>query len=90
MGTGFRDQMLAAAKADLKTNVFDRRIEHLATQNEAARRLMQVEGVGPMTATAIVATIGEGHAFQQPAAVLVDAFGRRERGEITGHGQHGT
>src|SRR5439155_124241 len=43
---------------------YDHRIEQLAKQNEATRRLMQVEGVGPITATAIVATIGNGHAFQ--------------------------
>ncbi len=43
---------------------YARRIEQLAKQNDAARRLMQVEGVGPITATAVVATIGEGHAFQ--------------------------
>jgi transposase len=49
---------------DRRITEYDRRIEQLATQNEAARRLMQVDGVGPMTATAIVATIGEGHAFQ--------------------------
>lgn len=42
----------------------DHRMKQRATQNKAARRLMQVEGVGPMTATAIVATVGEGHAFQ--------------------------
>jgi transposase len=41
---------------------YDRRIEQLAKQNEAATRLMQVEGVGPIRATAVVATIGEGHA----------------------------
>src|SRR5438876_938722 len=39
----------------------DHRIEHLAKQNDATRRLMQVEGVGPITATAVLATIGEGH-----------------------------
>jgi transposase len=38
-------------------------VEQLAQQNEATRRLMQVEGGGPITATAVVATIGEGHAF---------------------------
>ena len=43
---------------------YDRRSEQLAKQNEAACRLMQVEGVGPITATAVVATLGEGHAFQ--------------------------
>ena len=48
---------------DRRITEYDRRIEQLAKQNEAARRLMQVEGVGPITATAIVATIGDGHAF---------------------------
>jgi transposase len=48
---------------DRRITEYDHRIEQLATQNEAATRLMQVAGVGPMTATAIVATIGEGHAF---------------------------
>jgi len=48
---------------DRRITDYDHRLEQLATQHEAARRLMQVEGVGPMTATAIVATVGEGHAF---------------------------
>ena len=49
---------------DRRITDYDHRIEQLAKQNDAAKRLMQVEGVGPMTATAIVATVGEGHAFQ--------------------------
>lgn len=49
---------------DRRMTDYDHRIEQLAKQNDAAKRLMQVEGVGPMTATAIVATVGEGHAFQ--------------------------
>ena len=49
---------------DRRMTEYDHRIEQLAKQDEAARRLMQVEGVGPMTATALVATVGEGHAFQ--------------------------
>lgn len=49
---------------DRRITEYDHRIDQLATQNEAARRLMKVEGVGPMTATAIVARIGEGTAFQ--------------------------
>ncbi len=48
---------------DRRVTDYDHRLEQRATQNEAVRRLMQVEGVGPMTATAIVATVGEGHAF---------------------------
>ena len=49
---------------DRRIAEYDRRIEQLARQNEAACRLMQVEGVGPITATAVVATRGEGHAVQ--------------------------
>src|SRR5689334_52086 len=37
----------------------DRQIAQVAKQSEAAKRLMAVEGVGPITATAVVATIGE-------------------------------
>jgi transposase len=40
----------------------DRRIGQLARQSEAAPRLMPLEGVGAATATAMVATIGEGKA----------------------------
>lgn len=49
---------------DRRMGDYDHRIEQVAKQHEAARRLMQVEGVGPITATAVVATIGDGHAFQ--------------------------
>jgi transposase len=35
----------------------------VARQQEAAQRLMQVEGVGPITATALVATVGNATAF---------------------------
>jgi len=41
----------------------DRQIAQVARQNEAAKRLMRVEGVGPITATAIVATVGNAKAF---------------------------
>jgi transposase len=80
---------------DRRIAAYDHRIKQLATQNEAARRLMQVEGVGPMTATAIVATVGEGHAFQhgrQFAAWLGlvpkqhSTGGKTMLGRITKHG----
>jgi transposase len=41
----------------------DRQIAQVARQHDAAKRLMQVEGVGPMTAMAIVATVGDAKAF---------------------------
>jgi transposase len=42
----------------------DRQIAQMARQHEAAKRLMRVEGVGPITATALVATVGDAKAFQ--------------------------
>jgi transposase len=80
---------------DRRIGEYDHRVEQLAKQNEAARRLMQVEGVGPITATAIVATIGNGHAFQhgrQFAAWLGlvpkqhSTGGKAVLGRITKHG----
>jgi transposase len=41
----------------------DRQIAQVARQSEAAKRLMRVEGVGPITATAVVATVGDAKAF---------------------------
>jgi transposase len=50
-------------EVDRRIADYDHRGEQLAKQHEATRRLMQVEGVGPITATAIVATSGTGAAF---------------------------
>jgi transposase len=80
---------------DRRITEYDHRVEQLAKQNEATRRLMQVEGVGPITATAIVATIGTGAAFQhgrQFAAWLgvvpkqPSTGGKTVLGRITKHG----
>ena len=38
-------------------------VEKIAQQNEACRRLVAMPGVGPVTATEIIATIGNGAAF---------------------------
>lgn len=42
----------------------DRKITALARQSEAAQRLMAIEGVGPITATALVASVGNAQAFK--------------------------
>jgi transposase len=49
---------------DQRVLAYDRRITQLAKQSDAAQRLMQVEGVGAVTATAIVATVGNGTVFK--------------------------
>ena len=80
---------------DRRITDYDHRMEQLAKQNEATCRLMQVEGVGPITATAVVATIGHGQAFQhgrQFAAWLGlvpkqhSTGGKTVLGRITKHG----
>lgn len=42
----------------------DRQIAQVARQKEAAKRRRRVEGVGPLTAPALVATVGDAKAFQ--------------------------
>ena len=40
-------------------------LQKLAKEDEASRRLQTIEGIGPLTATAIVAKIGNGSEFQK-------------------------
>lgn len=42
---------------------YDRQLHHLAQAMPEARRLMQMPGVGPITATALVASAGDIHQF---------------------------
>lgn len=92
VGTELRERLV---ELDRRITDYDHRIEQLAKQDEAARRLMQVEGVGPITATALVATLGDGHAFEhgrQFAAWLGlvptqhSTGGKTVLGRITKHG----
>lgn len=51
----------------------DKAIEKLARSNEVAKRLQQLRGVGPIVATALVATVGDGGQYnkgRQMAAAL--------------------
>jgi transposase len=42
---------------------YDLKIREIALQSEPARRLMQLEAIGPQTATALVASMGDPHVF---------------------------
>jgi transposase len=55
------DRLLAL---DERILAYDRKIDALAKQSEPARRLMAIEGIGPVTATALVASVGEARAFK--------------------------
>ena len=59
--------------ADDRVLELDRAIERLANNNEVTRRLQQLRGVGPMVATALVATVGTAeqyHKGRQMAAAI--------------------
>jgi len=49
---------------DARVSAYDRKIRALAEASEPARRLMQVEAIGPQTATALVASMGDPHVFK--------------------------
>jgi transposase len=55
------ERMLAQ---DRKAQEYERRISQLAKQDAAASRLMQIEGVGPITASALVASVGNARLFR--------------------------
>lgn len=48
---------------DVRVAHYDRRIEMLSREMNAAKRLMAIAGIGPVTATALVATVGDAKVF---------------------------
>lgn len=60
----FAELQTKLSDLDQQVSEHDRRIDRLASQSEAAQRLMQLDGIGAMTATAIVASVGNGHCFK--------------------------
>lgn len=61
-------RLLCGLWRDLKTlderiEELDREIEQIARQDPAAMRLQQVRGIGPLTATALLATVGDASQF---------------------------
>src|SRR5206468_4507322 len=74
---------------------YERRIAVLARASEPVQRLMKIEGVGPVTATAIVASVGNAAVFKnggQFAAWLGltprqhSTGGKQRLGAMTKHG----
>ena len=57
------DLLSEVHRLDERIAQYDRHIEQIAKESCAAHRLMQLPGVGPTTATALVAMIGHGHEF---------------------------
>ena len=45
---------------DRRIGLFDKKIDRIFHESEACQRIAKIKGVGPKTATAIVAAIGDG------------------------------
>lgn len=59
------DDLLAhVALLDQRIGEYDTAIEQQARADERCRRLTQIAGIGPTTATALLASIGNGHDFK--------------------------
>jgi transposase len=59
-----RDVREELAELDRRIAAYDRRIRTLFSGNEACRRIGRIEGIGPVTATALVAAIGDQTCFK--------------------------
>ena len=51
-------------EVDARISAYDRQLRALAEASEPARRLMQIESIGPQTATALVASMGDPQVFK--------------------------
>lgn len=58
------DLLSEVHRLDERVAHYDRQIAQIAREDERARRLMRLSGVGQTTATALLATIGNGHEFK--------------------------
>jgi len=50
---------------DLRIDEADALIKKTVRENEACQRLVAIPGIGPVTATAVIAAIGNGAAFHK-------------------------
>lgn len=63
------DGLRRLRELDTLMNQYERDIRAIALQSEPARRLMEAPGIGPMIATAAIATIGDAKLFKNGRAV---------------------
>jgi transposase len=58
------DLLEHAGNIEARLAEYDRAISQIARDDERSRRLMQLRGIGPTTASALLASLGAGHDFQ--------------------------
>ena len=62
--TVLEDQYNRLNELDMQIDGLEKQLGSVARQNETCKRLMDIPGVGPLVATAAVATMGEASAFK--------------------------
>ena len=50
---------------DTQITLYDHKIKQLCQESEICQRLLQVDGVGPLTASALIAAVGDGKVFNK-------------------------
>jgi len=50
---------------DERVAVMDKRIQSLANNHPASKRLLEIPGIGPITATALISAVGDGKQFKK-------------------------
>ncbi|MDP3167006.1 MAG: IS110 family transposase [Hydrogenophaga sp.] len=64
VNTVIGDLLSEVARLDERIAQYDRHIEAMAREHDSVQRLMQLPGIGPTTATALLSTIGNGRDFR--------------------------
>ena len=57
------DMLAHADRLNERIHEYDRAMAEIAREDERCKRLMQLPGIGPVSATALVSSIGQGHDF---------------------------
>lgn len=58
------DLLAHVTALDMRIAEYDTHLKQLAKEDDRSKRLMQMPGIGPTTATALLAAIGNGHDFK--------------------------
>ncbi|WP_425199407.1 IS110 family transposase [Paraburkholderia tuberum] len=88
------DLLEHAGNIEARLAEYDRAIRQIARDDERSRRLMQLRGIGPTTASALLASLGAGHDFKNGRQVGAwlgltpgqhSSGGKQRLGSITHH-----